>query len=68
MKKPSYPTEALSVNKQKDVDLEVQLDSVFCPDADSTATMSPEAYLLECAEVSLQLRRGEGRCFVDELL
>lgn len=41
--------------------------TLFHHNADSTATDSPGAYLLECAEALLQLSQVERRFLVDEL-
>lgn len=55
MEQPSNPTKARSFGEQIDVYHEVQLDSGLHPDADSRATGSPEAHLLDFAEVLVQL-------------
>lgn len=55
MAHPFSPTEARSVGEQVDVGHEVQSDSVFGHEAKSSGTASPVVYLLECAEVFLQL-------------
>lgn len=56
-----------SVDERVDVEQEMQSDSVFCHDVDSSVTESPGAYLLECGKVIL-LSRSEGYCFVEKLV
>lgn len=51
MEQLSNSTGALSVTQQVDVGRDVKSVSVVCYDAESTATESPGASLLECAEV-----------------
>lgn len=53
-------TEARSVAKNVDVERDVQSDSGFRNDPDSSETESQGAYLSECWEVLLLLSRGEG--------
>lgn len=64
----SNPTRALSVDKQIDVEHDMQSDPIFCHDVYSIATQSPQVYLWEYAELHLHFNQGEGICLVDELL
>lgn len=50
MEQSSIPTEAHSVSEQVNAEYDMQSDSVFRHNSDSTATESPGAYLLECSE------------------
>lgn len=68
MEHPCSPTEACSVDEQEDVDYDMQSGSVFRYDAYSSVTESAVGYLSWCAEVLLQLSRGEVRHLVVELL
>lgn len=65
MEQPFNPTEARSIEKQADVEHNVQSVSDCLHDADSSATVSPGAYLSECVEVLLHLSLCEGCSFVD---
>lgn len=42
--------------------------TVFCHDADGSATELPGAHLLACSEVLLQLSRGQEGRLMDELI
>lgn len=68
MKKLSSPTEAHSVDLQKDVKHDVQADSVFCHDSDSSAIASSGAYLSDFVKFLLPSSRGKRRCLIDALL
>lgn len=68
MEQPSITSEARSIAEQVDTEHDVQSDSVFRHHADNSSTDSPEAYLLECSELLLQLSRGDRRHVDDELL
>lgn len=64
----SNTIEARSVDGQLDAEHDVQSNSDFCRNANSSATKSPGAYRLVCVEVLLQLSRDEGRHLVEKLI
>lgn len=68
MEQRSSRTEASSVRKQVGVEHEMRSNSAVCHNDHCSTAESPGANILERAEKLLQLRQGEGQCFVEDVL